>query len=467
MKVEQIYTGCLSQAAYYIESNGEAAIIDPLRDVTHYINRIMQDGAVLKFIFETHFHADFVSGHLSLAEKTGATIIYGPDASPNFDCFIAQDEDVFKIGDCEIKILHTPGHTLESSTFLLFDEQGKEHAIFTGDTLFLGDVGRPDLAQKGKDMTTEKLAGLLFDSLRKKIFPLPDDVIVYPGHGAGSACGKKMMKETIDTLGHQKKVNYALRADMSKEEFVTEVTDGLSTPPAYFPINVQMNKEGYRFVDEVIADGNHALDTNQFEEVANSEDVIILDVRHQDSFCKGHIPQSIFIGLGGSFAPWVGELLKDVHQKILLVVHPFNVVEAITRLTRVGFDNVIGYLDGGFKSWLKSGKEIDRVRRISAAALGKKINAQEQLQIIDVRTPNEYKVKHITNAINIPLRSINSELHNIPQEGNFYLHCASGYRSMIASSILKARGIHHFTELKGGIKAINKKATTISKATID
>ncbi len=351
MKIEQIYTGCLSQGAYYIESNGEAAIVDPLREVEPYITKAAQRGAQIKYIFETHFHADFVSGHVTLAEKTGAPIIYGPLANQSFEAIIAEDEQIFPLGDIQIKVLHTPGHTMESTTYLVIDAAGKEHAIFSGDTLFLGDVGRPDLAQKAASMTQEQLAGTLYDSLRTKIMTLPDEVTVYPAHGAGSACGKNMMKETVDSLGNQKRMNYALRADMTREEFIKEVTDGLLPPPAYFPMNVKLNKEGYASIDDVLAQGNNALSPDAFEVAANEIGAVVLDVRHQSAFAAGHIPRSIFIGLNGSFAPWVGALIKDVQQPILLVVEEGQVQEAVTRLSRVGFDQTIGYLQGGFEAW--------------------------------------------------------------------------------------------------------------------
>jgi len=456
MKIEQIYTGCLSQGAYYIESKGEVAIIDPLRDVQPYIDRAKKADAKIKYIFETHFHADFVSGHLNLAKKTGAPIIYGPKANPTFETIIAKDGQEFILGDVKLKVLHTPGHTMESSTFLLIDENGNDHAIFSGDTLFLGDVGRPDLAQKIGVTTKEDLAGMLFDSLREKIMPLADEVIVYPAHGAGSACGKKMMKETVDTLGHQKKVNYALRADMTKDEFIKEVKEGLLPPPEYFPMNVKMNKEGYRFLDEIIANSSNACNPEKFELLANNSNAVILDVRHKDDYAKGHIPQSIFIGLGGSFAPWVGELIKNVEQEILLVVHPFNLVEAITRLTRVGFDNVIGYLDGGFEEWKKSGKQVDVVNRISSEELASVATVRAMPLVVDVRKKSEFDTVHLFNVVNIPLTQLIEHIDDLPIDNPFYIHCASGYRSMIASSMLKAKGIHNFYDVEGGIEAIKK-----------
>ncbi len=459
MNVEQIYTGCLAQGAYYIHSSGEAAIIDPLREVTPYIERAEKDGVKIKYIFETHFHADFVSGHLTLSEKTNAPIIYGPNANPSFEAHIAQDGEVFKIGDIQIKVLHTPGHTMESTTYLLLDEVGSEHAIFTGDTLFLGDVGRPDLTQKFDESNMEDLAGFAYDSLRNKIMPLPDDVIIYPAHGAGSTCGKNMMKATMDTLGNQKKMNYALRADMSKEEFIKEVTDGLLPPPAYFPQNVKLNKEGYQHIDTIIERGKRAYSPNEFETLVNESDVLMLDIRTPFDFAMGHIPNSIFIGLDGSFAPWVGELIVDTQQKIVLIAPEDREEEAITRLARVGFDNVMGYLKGGFKAWNDTGKDIDTVTSVPATSL-EKAYIENSDKIFDVRRESEYLSEHIKKAHNIPLGTINNHLKKFPKEVTFYIYCAGGYRSMIASSILKARGYHNFINVQGGFKAIKK--TTIS-----
>ncbi len=455
MKIEQIYTGCLAQGAYYIVSNGEAAIIDPLREVDDYIKQAEKDGATIKYIFETHFHADFVSGHVTLAEKTGANIVYGPNANPAFDCIVADDNQVFTIGNVTVTALHTPGHTMESTTYLLKDENGKDHCIFSGDTLFLGDVGRPDLAQKAADMTQEQLAGTLFDSLRNKIMPLSDDVIVYPGHGAGSACGKNMMKETVDTLGNQKSMNYALRADMTKEEFIKEVTDGLAPPPAYFPLNVALNKQGYESIDTVISKGSAALTPEEFEAAANETDAIILDVRTQAEFVKGFVPQSIFIGLNGGFAPWVGALIKDIKQPILLVADETKVKEAIIRLSRVGFDNTIGYLKGGFEAWKAEGREIDVIRSISADDFANEVTENKQT-IVDVRKDGEYLSEHVEGAYHASLEFLNDHLASLPKEENFYVHCAGGYRSVIASSILKARGFHNLTDVAGGFDAIKK-----------
>ena len=454
MKIEQIYTGCLAQGAYYVESNGEVAIIDPLREVQDYIHRAEKGNAKIKYIFETHFHADFVSGHVTLAEKTGAKIVFGPSAETKFDSYQAKDGEVFHIGDITITALHTPGHTMESTTYLLKDKEGNDHAIFSGDTLFLGDVGRPDLAQKAASMTQEDLAEILFESLRSKIMTLADDVIVYPAHGAGSACGKNLSKETVGTIGEQKKTNYALRADMTKEEFVREVTDGLLPPPEYFPLNVKLNKEGYKPIDEVIQTGTKALSVENFELVANETDALILDVRHQFEFVKGFIPQSIFIGLSGTFAPWVGALIKDIHQPILLVVEEGKEEEAITRLSRVGFDNVLGYLSGGFASWKNEGKEVDTLVSVSAEVLEEKIN--QGALVFDVRKPGEYSAEHIENTPSTPLDFLNDHIAEFPTDQDFYLHCAGGYRSVIAASILKARGFHKVIDVAGGYGAIKK-----------
>lgn len=451
MKIEQIYTGCLAQGAYYIESEGEVAIIDPLREVTPYIKKAAADNATIKYILETHFHADFVSGHVTLSEKTNAPIIYGPTANPSFDAHIAKDGEEFKVGKLTIKVLHTPGHTMESTTYLLKDENGDDHAIFTGDTLFLGDVGRPDLAQKAASMTQEELAGMLYHSLRTKIMPLSDDITVYPAHGAGSACGKNMMKETVDTLGNQKKMNYALRADMTQEEFIKEVTDGLLPPPAYFPENVRLNKEGYADVQVVLEKGLKPLSPKTFELMANELDALVLDVRTQADFAKEHIPNSIFIGLNGGFAPWVGELIIDVQQPLLLVVPEGKEEEAVTRLSRIGFDNTLGYLEGGIEGWKSAGKETDHVESISAAEL-----EATSFPIFDVRKESEYLSHHVQGAENIPLGNINDYLAVLPKGGKFNVHCAGGYRSMIAISILKSRGYHGAIDVQGGFKAIEE-----------
>lgn len=453
MKIEQIYTGCLAQGAYYIESNGEAAVIDPLREVQSYIDMADNNGAKIKYIFETHFHADFVSGHVTLSEKTGAPIIYGPNANPKFDCIVAEDNQVFSIGDVSIKVLHTPGHTMESTTYLLLDENGKEHAIFSGDTLFLGDVGRPDLAQKAASMTQEELAGTLYDSLRNNIMTLPDDTIVYPGHGAGSACGKNMSKETVGSIGDQKQNNYALRADMTKEEFIKEVTDGLLPPPAYFPLNVKLNKEGYESIDEVLKKGDNALNPKAFEAAANETGAVVLDVRHQNNFVNGHVPRSIFIGIDGGFAPWVGAMIKDVEQPILLITPEGRLEETITRLSRVGFDNIIGYLEGGFDAWKSAGMEIDTIKSITADEFAQ-IRNNETIKVMDVRKNSEYLSEHVIDAENAPLDDINKHLAEFSGDETSYVHCAGGYRSVIAASILKSRGIHNVVDVKGGFGAI-------------
>jgi hydroxyacylglutathione hydrolase len=453
MKIEQIYTGCLSQGAYYIESEGEVAIIDPLREVSPYIKRAEADNATIKYIFETHFHADFVSGHVTLSEKTNAPIIYGPTANPTFKAHIATDGEEFKLGKLTITALHTPGHTMESTTYLLRDENGNDHSLFTGDTLFLGDVGRPDLAQKAVSMTQEELAGLLYDSLRTKIMPLADSITVYPAHGAGSACGKNMMKETVDSLGNQKKMNYALRADMTKAEFIAEVTDGLLPPPAYFPENVRLNKEGYSDFDIILKKGSKPLSPKAFELMANELDALILDVRSKGEFTEKHIPNSIFIGLDGSFAPWVGELIVDTQQAILLVTPEGKEAEAVTRLSRVGFDNTLGYLNGGIEAWEKAGKETDNVSFVSAEELFEKYPAKKTV-IFDIRKESEFAANHIDGVANTPLNNLNDYLATFPKEETFFLHCASGYRSVIASSILKARGFHNVVDVHGGFKAI-------------
>lgn len=458
MKIEQIYTGCLAQGAYYIESKGEVAIIDPLREVQPYIDKIEQSQAKLKFIFETHFHADFVSGHVTLSQKTGAPIVFGPSANPTFKSHIAKDGEVFHLGEITITALHTPGHTMESTTYLLKDKNGKDYAIFSGDTLFLGDVGRPDLAQKAADMTQEQLAGMLFDSLRNKIMPLADEVIVYPAHGAGSACGKNLSKETVGTIGEQKATNYALRANMTKEEFVNEVTDGLLPPPAYFPMNVLLNKEGYGDVDTIIKEAK-AYEPAIFEMIANETDALILDVRHQDDFAKGHIPKSIFIGLDGGFAPWVGALILDYKQPILLVTPEGKEKETITRLARVGYDNTIGYLEGGFNAWKKAGLEYDTVTSVDATTLADKM--KNEPSVFDVRKPGEYASEHVQDVPSTPLDFLNEHLSQFPKEEPFYVYCAGGYRSMIAASILKSRGYHNVIDVKGGYVAL--KNTNINR----
>lgn len=459
MKIEQIYTGCIAQAAYYLESNGEAAIFDPLREVQPYIDRAQKDNARIKYIFETHFHADFVSGHLDLAKKSGGKIVYGPTASPEFDAIIATDSQEFKVGNYTVKAIHTPGHTLESTCYLLIDENGKEYGIITGDTLFIGDVGRPDLAQAlVEDLTQEKLASHLFDSLRNKIMQLADELIVFPSHGAGSACGKNMSKETTDTLGNQKRTNYALRADMTKEEFTKELLDGLGAPPAYFPQNVLMNIKGYDSLENIIKKSNIGLEPREFEAVANQGDVVVLDVRHENDFVKSHIPNSIFIGIQGNFAPWVGSMLRDVNQKILLVIPEGREEETITRLSRVGFDHVLGYLNGGIEAWKNAGFETDSIHSISPEEFSARLKPDSI--VVDARKPGEYEVEHVTNALNIPLDTINENFQSVPKGEDFFLHCAGGYRSVIMASILKSRGIHNVINVEKGMSGI--KQTNVS-----
>ena len=461
MKIEQIYTGCIAHAAYYIENNGEAAIFDPLREVQPYIARAMKDNAKIKYIFETHFHADFVSGHIDLAKKTGGTIVYGPTAKCGFDCLTAEDNQEFKVGNYTIKVIYTPGHTLESTCYLLIDENGKQHGIITGDTLFIGDVGRPDLAQKViADLTQDKLASMLYDSLRNKIMPLSDDLIVYPNHGAGSACGKNMSKETTDTLGNQKKVNYALRADMTREEFMAELLDGLTPPPAYFPQNVLMNIQGYESLETVMERGVRPLSAREFEAAANETEALILDVRHENEFVKEHIPNSICINIDGQFAPWAGALIMDTKQPILLVCAEGREHEAITRLSRVGFDNTLGYLHGGIEAWKAEGYETDHIESISAAEFAKRVK-EDHKPIVDVRRAGEYKAEQVVGAINIQLDYINDHMSEVPKE-EFYIHCAGGYRSVIAASILKARGIHNMINVEGGIVGIKQTDIPVS-----
>lgn len=455
MTIEQIYTGCLAQGAYYIESEGEAVVIDPLREVQPYLDRASKNEAKIKYILETHFHADFVSGHLDLAKKSGGTIVYGPTAKPNFEAHIAQDGEVLKVGKITITAIHTPGHTMESTCYLLKDENGKNHAIFTGDTLFIGDVGRPDLAQKvSSDLTQEKLAGYLYQSLREKIMPLEDDIIVYPAHGAGSACGKNMSKETFDTLGNQKKTNYALQ-EMTKGQFIKEVTDGLLPPPAYFPENVMLNIKGYESLDVVMDRGMRALSPQEFEDVANQHDALILDTRNAQNFCEGFIPNAINIGIDGGFAPWVGTLILDIKQPILLITDLGREEEVITRLSRVGYDNILGYLEGGFDSWKNSGKEIDTIRRITADVFANELK-QNNNKVLDVRKEGEFSGEHLEVAQSLPLAYINDWIKDIDDSEHFYIHCAGGYRSMIAASILNSRGIRNFTEIAGGYGAIAK-----------
>ncbi len=448
MHIEQIYTGCLAQGAYYITSAGEAAIIDPLREIGPYVSRLQADDVKLKYIFETHFHADFVSGHLTLARETGAPIVYGPGANTSFEAIKAEDGQAFKVGNITLIALHTPGHTLESTCYLLRDEDGNDYALFSGDTLFLGDVGRPDLAQKANELTQQDLAGMLYDSLRNKIMLLAPEVLVYPAHGAGSACGKNMSSETVGSIGGQLEDNYALRQNMTREEFIAEVTDGLTTPPAYFPLNVRMNQEGYEDVEEVIARGTRPLDPTAFEELANSTGAIVLDVRGREEFAEAHIPRSIFIGIDGGFAPWVGALIADVHQPILLVSPQGREEEVITRLARVGFDQTLGYLEGGVERWVAEGNKVDSVSVVDAAAL------DPAVPTFDVRKPGEYAAGHLAFAKTAPLSALNQHLAELPRQQPFQLHCQSGYRSMIAASILKSRGIHNVVEVRGGWKAL-------------
>ena len=455
MKIEQIYTGCLSQGTYYIESQGEAAIIDPLREISPYIDKAKKNKAFIKYIFETHFHADFVSGHVTLSKETGAKIVYGPEAKTGFEALIAIDQQEFKIGNITLTALHTPGHTIESTTYLLRDKNKKDIAIFSGDTLFIGDVGRPDLAQKAAIQTQEDLAGILYESLRKKIMPLADDILVYPAHGAGSSCGKNLSKETFGTLGEQKRTNYALRLDMTKEEFIKEVTNGLLPPPEYFPLNVKMNKEGYKDIQTVLETGTKPLLVETFQLITNETGAIVLDVRHQDDFVKEHIPKSIFIGIDGEFAPWVGTLLGNVNQPILLIAPEGREKEAVTRLARVGFDNTLGYLEGGIFNWKNAGKQIDTVKGIEPDEL-LEILKKDSLDVFDVRKPSEFQLEHIPNAQNFPLSFIKDHMNEFHSKKPFYLHCAGGYRSVIAASILKRRGIHNLMNVKGGFVKIKE-----------
>lgn len=476
MKVEQIYTGCLAEAAYYVESEGEALIIDPLRETQPYLDKLKKEGATLKYILETHFHADFVSGHLDLAKATGATIVYGPSAAPNYDIYQAKDGEILQLGKVAIKVLHTPGHTMESSSFLLKDEAGKDYALFSGDTLFLGDVGRPDLAIKQGEITKEDLAGFLFDSLREKIMPLADEVIVYPGHGAGSACGKNLSTDTWGYLGEQKKTNYALREDMTRADFVAEVTAGLTPPPQYFPKNAMMNKMGYDSFEEILNKGAVALEPKAFAAVAESEEALILDIRSKDEFVKGHIPNAIFIGLDGSFAPWVGALITDLKQPIMLVVEEGRAEEAITRLSRVGYDNTIGYLAGGMTAWAAAGEEVSTVESISVAEFEARFDKGGVQEILDVRKPSEFLSQHMVAAQNFPLDYINNNMQRIDRQETYYLYCASGFRSVIAASILKARGFERLVNIENGWKGISETTlpqteyvcpTTLSQAVVD
>lgn len=458
MKIEQLYTGCLAEAAYYIESEGEVAIIDPLRETEPYLKKAEENGAKIKYVLETHFHADFVSGHLDLAAKTGAEIVYGPTAKANFDIKVAEDGEELPLGKIKIKVLHTPGHTMESTTFLVIDEEGKPHSIYTGDTLFIGDVGRPDLAVKS-DLSREDLAGYLYESLHNKIMTLPDEVIVYPGHGAGSACGKKMSKETWDTLGNQKKVNYALQP-MSKEEFIKEVTEGLVAPPQYFPKNAVMNKTGYESIDKVLQKGTVPLDVETFEYMANHESALVIDTRAEEQFIESHIPNSIFIGIDGNFAPWVGALIPDLDQPMLIVANEGREEEIVTRLARVGYDNSLGYLKGGMEAWKAAGREADNVRSVKAETLASKMD--DKVQVVDVRKESEYRSEHVIGAENLPLDFINELMNEWDDKKEYYVHCAGGYRSLIAISILKSRGYTKLINIEGGFNAIKETNMKVS-----
>jgi glyoxylase-like metal-dependent hydrolase (beta-lactamase superfamily II)/rhodanese-related sulfurtransferase len=455
MKIEQIYTGCLAQGAYYIISNGEAAIIDPLRETAPYIDRLTSDNVKLKYIFETHFHADFVSGHLDLSTQTGAKIVYGPNAKPEFDIISAEDNQIFEVGNIKIKVLHTPGHTMESTCYLLIDENGKDTALFSGDTLFIGDVGRPDLAQKAASMTQEQLAGILFHSLRDKVMTLADDVVVYPAHGAGSACGKNMSKETVSTIGEQKQQNYALRANMTEAEFIKEVTDGLLPPPAYFGMNVAMNKKGIPSFASILNSGMKAIDASDFEQLVDESGALILDTRNASDFSKGFVPQSINIGISGDFAPWVGALIADVNQPIVLVTDSGKEEETVTRLSRVGFDSVLGHLKGGFEAWKTSGFDVDTINRIATVQFENEVKIGVS-KVVDIRKESEYEAEHLEDAYSKPLAYINDWIKDINPNEHFFMHCAGGYRSMIAASILQARGYRNFSEIEGGFNAIAK-----------
>lgn len=456
MKIEQIYTGCLAQGAYYITSGNEAVIIDPLREIQPYIDRARKDSVTIKYVFETHFHADFVSGHLDIAKATGATIVYGPTAQPSFDAYVAKDGELFIVGDIAFKVLHTPGHTMESCCYLLKDETGKDVALFSGDTLFLGDVGRPDLAQKAANMTMEQLAGLLYTSLRTQIMPLNDDIIVYPAHGAGSACGKNMSSDTQDTLGHQKATNYALRADMTAEEFVKEVTTGLMTPPQYFPYNVMMNKTGYNSITDVLQQGTRALSVAAFEAAQAETEALILDTRSETEFVNGFIPGSINIGLNGSFAPWAGALITDIKHPIIFLADEGKEQEVVTRLARVGYDNCIGYLQGGVEAWKAAGKELHTISSITADELADALEQHPTIMLLDVRKKSEYDAEHIIGAENLPLDNINSEMSRVDRDTTYYVHCAGGYRSVIFISIMMARGYKNLVNVKSGFKALKE-----------
>ncbi|MDB9976841.1 MBL fold metallo-hydrolase [Flavobacteriaceae bacterium] len=459
MIVKQIYTGCLFQGAYYVESNGEAAVIDPLREVSEYLNLAESSNSKIKYIFETHFHADFISGHLTLSKKTNSPIIFGPKANPSFDCIVAEDNQVFKIGDISITVLHTPGHTLESTCYLLKDENDVPHCLFTGDTLFIGDVGRPDLAQKSLNFSKEELAGVLYDSIQNRIAVLPDNILIYPAHGAGSACGKNMMKETVDTLGNQKIVNYALNGSLLKNEFINELTKDLPDPPVYFPSNVKLNQEGYDDFELVLNNSLIPLDVKKFVELMNIKDVVVLDVRNQNEFKQGFVPGSVFIGLNGSFAPWVGSIIKDINTKLLLVCDDGLEKETILRLSRVGFDNCLGYLDGGFSSW-SSNNTFDIIESVSAEDLSHKI---EKVNLIDVRKSGERLNGYLLNSKHISLDSFQEKITEIDIKDKHYVHCAGGYRSMIACSILKRNGYNLVVDVEGGFSSIRNSNFKIIK----
>ena len=458
MKIEQIYTGCLSEAAYYIESEGESVIIDPLREIEPYIEKAKENNTQIKYILETHFHADFVSGHVELAKKTGATIIFGPHAKTEFKFKQVEDGELISVGKIKIKAIHTPGHTIESTCYLLIDEKGKERALFSGDTLFIGDVGRPDLAVK-TNLTKEDLAGHLFDSLRNKILPLNNDIIIYPAHGAGSACGKNISKETFDLLGNQKQTNYALNKNLKKEDFIKEVLDGILPAPQYFPKNVKLNKTIInKTVEEIIITGSKPLSIKDFDNEVK-KGALILDVRHQKDFVKGFIPGSWFIGIDGGFAPWVGSLIKDINQKIVIVCPEGREEEVVTRLARVGYDNAVGYLKGSFLSWEKTGRKIDTIIQETAEELEEK--NKKEINILDVRKSTEYNVEHIESAKNKPLDDLFNHYKEIDKEKKHHIHCAGGYRSVIYISILKSKGYKNLIDVIGGYAAI--KRTNIPK----
>jgi hydroxyacylglutathione hydrolase len=467
MFIQQLYTGCISEAAYYIESNGEAAIVDPLRDIDEYLQLASERNTTIKYIFETHFHADFVSGHIDLAKATGATIIYGPGTETKFDVHVAKDGERFELGAISIEVLHTPGHTLESSCYLLKDEKGKDHCIFTGDTLFVGDVGRPDLAQKGKEITMEDLAGMMYDSLQKKIIPLADEVIVYPAHGPGSACGKNLGPNTLSTIGEEKETNYALKVQ-SKKEFIKSVTDGLAEPPSYFPINAQINKEGYDSLDEVLKLGLTPLSIDEVKDAVNN-DVILLDTRRSEVFTHGFIPGSVFVGLEGRFAEWAGSLLP-FDQKMVLITETGKEKETIVRLARVGFSKVIGYVKGGFETWKAAGEEIDMIIDVEADELAMDLPFDDNLVVVDVRKPVEFADGHVVDAKNIPLNDLIDPLNMsmLEEEQNIYVHCQGGYRSVIASSLLKRQGYHNLRNVVGGWNKIKeqKKIKTIKESSV-